>query len=197
MALTLRLNNPFRLQVRTERKDLTMKQTFTSAATSINSKKLPALYTIVMKNFGQYLRGWSILDVGGGKFDNGKEAMSLLGCSVSVYDPYNRSEEENAEALSRKYPCAFLSNVLNVIDSKEARKEVLTLCRKHSIFTFITVYEGDRSGIGRQTGKDSWQENRKLSDYMAEIEEVFPYVIKRNGYIIAASDDLIREYMEA
>ena len=62
------------------------------------------------------------------------------------------------------------SNVLNVIDSDG---EVSRIChRLEEIATttggtaYVTVYEGDRSCVGRQTGADSYQRNAPLRDYL-------------------------------
>lgn len=52
----------------------------------------------------------------------------------------------------------------------------------------ITVYEGDGSGIGRQTAADSWQENRRTADYMDEIAAALPgWLVARSGRLITAT----------
>lgn len=159
-----------------------MKQRFTSRATSINKDKLPAVY----KKLGtKILKDAKIIDVGGGKFDNAVNwAKEACNASVTVYDPYNRTEEENRKALAGSYQFAICSNVLNVIDSRDARIETLKTCSSHAAITFITVYEGNGTGIGRKTGEDQWQENRKLASYEDECREVFHTVNRKRGMLI-------------
>ena len=35
---------------------------------------------------------------------------------------------------------------------------------------FFKIYEGDRSGIGKQTGKDQYQRNMKVKDYLTKFK---------------------------
>lgn len=52
----------------------------------------------------------------------------------------------------------------------------------------VTVYEGDGSGQGRQTGADSWQENRRTADYVGEIAAALPgWQVTRSGRLIVAT----------
>ena len=50
---------------------------------------------------------------------------------------------------------------------------------------YIGVYEGDKSGIGKQTGKDSYQRNEKLESYLPTIQKVFPNAKIHKGIIHA------------
>lgn len=160
-------------------------QTITSASTSINSAKAPAVYG--MPAAVELMRGRSVIDVGGGRYDTGVEAAKAYGARVAVYDPYNRTPEHNAVVLGRGYDVAVVSNVLNVINSPAARRDVLTLAAAHAGVVLVTVYEGDGSGVGRQTGADAWQENRKTAGYMVEISAALPgYNVKRSGRLIIA-----------
>ena len=148
-----------------------MKQEFTSAATSINSSRCPAIYS--KPNVVPYLVNKRVLDYGGGKYDTAINRAKRYGCEVKVYDPYNRSESENLQALqSGPYDCVISSNVLNVIKEPEVRaavvRDMARHCKERGVM-FFTVYEGDKSGVGRQTGKDQWQENRPIESYMREV----------------------------
>ena len=69
-------------------------QEYDSAATSINSNKLPAIYKMI-----DFKPGKLYLDYGGGKFDNGIYYVKDLGATLLVYDPYNRSDEYNKETI--------------------------------------------------------------------------------------------------
>ena len=47
---------------------------------------------------------------------------------------------------------------------------------------------GDGSGQGRQTGADSWQENRRTADYVGEIAAALPgWQVTRSGRLIVAT----------
>ena len=74
------------------------------------------------------------------------------------------------------------------LDSVEARHELLNNAwdlTRYGAPVYITVYEGDRSGVGRQTGKDQWQNNRPLRDYLDEVLAVFPNATLYKGMIVA------------
>lgn len=162
-------------------------QEYDSAATSINSNKLPAIYKMVSFNEGDV-----VVDFGGGKFDNAVEYIRDKGATLCVYDPYNRSAEHNKEVLrilreNGGADAAVNSNVLNVIKEPEARKNVLeNIARitKPGAPIYITVYEGKGNGQEGPT-KSGYQLNRKTADYLEEIQEVFPDATRRGKLITA------------
>src|SRR5574344_1150588 len=98
-----------------------MKQSYTSANTSVNKNKLPALYNKV--NFPLMSGGYRIevIDYGCGKYDNSKKFIESFGSGWNGYDPYNRTEEENTKTAGimtmMKHGfvsgCVRCSNVLN------------------------------------------------------------------------------------
>ena len=157
-------------------------QTITSAATSL--RQVPAIFKKV--NFSGIN-----LDIGGGKYDEVQSYFDSEGinCQNLVYDPFNRSKDHNQSVLDKvkteRIHTVTISNVLNVIKDKEHRLEVLKLASQaNPIYCLITVYEGDRSGDGKETIK-GYQLNRKLKDYESEIREVFRVVKREYGYIKA------------
>ena len=164
-------------------------QEYDSAATSINSNKLPTIYKLV--NFEP---GKVYLDFGGGKFDNGVYYVRDLGATLLVYDPYNRSDEHNKEVLrvikeNGGADAALNSNVLNVIKEPEARLGVLKNIKKLTKpggDVYITVYEGTGKGNEGPT-KAGYQLNRKTADYLEEVQSVFPDA-KRKGKLIHATN---------
>ena len=162
-------------------------QEYDSAATSINSSKLPAIYKMInLEPGGLYV------DFGGGRWDNAVEYIKDKGATLVVYDPYNRSAEHNKEVLrilreNGGADAAVNSNVLNVIKEPEARKNVLeNIARitKPGAPIYITVYEGKGDGQEGPT-KSGYQLNRKTADYLEEIQEVFPDATRRGKLIIA------------
>ena len=168
-----------------------MKQEFTSANTSINNKKIPALFTIAREIFEPDTVNF---DIGGGKYDTVTDYLRGLNVQNLIWDKFNRSEEWNKNVLNTLIKCGgadtvTISNVLNVIKEWEHRYEVLEMAFAYSKPTasiYITVYEGDKSGVGRQTKNDCYQLNRTTADYIDEVSIVFPHV-ERFGKLIVCS----------
>lgn len=162
-------------------------QKFTSANTSINSTKLPAVFRRAE------LTAPLVMDYGCGKHtEHIRHHVNNLHKVYLPFDPYNQPDERNAatatmvcNAMYRRLPVDVIcSNVLNVIDDdgevqKVARhlEEIATASGGRA---FITVYEGNRSGIGRQTGPDQFQRNEPLRSYL----RFFRNATIHNGMII-------------
>lgn len=148
-------------------------QQFTSANTSINRSKLPSVYKRAP------LSAKLVFDYGCGKYTDHIADYVRSGNRVYLpYDPFNQPEARNKlsanyvlNAMHARFPVDVVcSNVLNVIDSEA---EISRICHHiEEIATttggtgYVTVYEGNRSGIGRQTGKDQYQRNEPLRDYL-------------------------------
>ena len=173
---------------------VTTEQEFDSAATSINSNKLPAIYKLIDLKPGSV-----VVDFGGGKFDNAVEYLKDKDVTLLVYDPYNRSADHNKEVLeilkkNGGADAAINSNVLNVIKEPEARNAVLQNIKKitkKGAPIYITVYEGTGKGNEGPT-KSGYQLNRKTSDYIDEISQVFSNV-NRKGKLITAINESLTE----
>jgi hypothetical protein len=143
-------------------------QPVTSAETCRNQKAAGA--RILTEIFDMPMR---VLDFGGGKYSEAQEYLQSLGAVCEVYDPYNRSYEENVNALSQKYDLMMCNNVLNVLNDDvimnviRDMQKVAEMCEVKKIV--VTVYERDRSGVGCQTGEDSYQRNEKTSAYVDKL----------------------------
>ena len=165
----------------------TADQKISSAATSINSSKLPAIFRMV-----KFQPDTINLDYGGGRFDNAAEELAKMNVTNLVYDPYNRSSEHNSEVLKQVRAnggadTVTISNVLNVIAEPEARQTVLRNAKKlvkPGGKVYITVYEGNKSGSGAET-KSGYQLNKDTKDYVDEISQVFGNVTRKGKLIIA------------
>lgn len=162
-------------------------QQYSSAATSINSSKLPALFSMV-----DFKEGSINLDYGGGRFDNVAEYLKdKYGATNLVYDKYNRSAQHNKEVLEQVHKTGgadtvTLSNVLNVIAEASERLAVLRNCKrflKSGGTCYITVYEGSGKGEGAPT-KSGYQLNSKTKDYEDEIKKVFSSVTRKGKLYI-------------
>ena len=161
-------------------------QEITSEDTSINERKLPALF-----NKLTFEDGTLNVDIGGGRFDNVAEHLSKQGAENVVYDPFNRSVKHNKQVAKRvrdgQADTATVANVLNVIREPNNRARVIQQAANAigaDGVAYFQIYEGDGTGQGRETSK-GWQENRKTADYESEIRAVFGEV-KRRGNIIEA-----------
>lgn len=161
-----------------------MIQKITSKNTSINSSKLPVIYNKI--DFSKFRNGFNILDYGCGKFNNGRDYITSIGGNWWGYDPFNRTEEENMLCHGNYYDCIICSNVLNVISDTLIIYEIIkqifnkVTLRKQAIF--VTVYEGNKSGIGKITKEDCYQRNEPLSNYVKYFNAVFctnDFVIKK------------------
>ena len=166
-----------------------MAQTFTSAATSINSTRLPAVYGKAT------LSAPLVFDYGCGKYTDHIEAyVRSLRKTYLPYDPYNKTDKENADsvtlvcnAMHLHYPVSVVcSNVLNVIDDDDTIRKIAHHIEEIVTATggtgYVTVYEGNRSGIGRRTGSDQYQRNEPLRSYLRH----FSNATIKNGMIVVA-----------
>ena len=150
-----------------------MAQTYTSKATSINRSKLPAVYrkaTLTARN---------VFDYGCGRYtEHIRQYVESLGKRYFPYDPYNQPPMDNAETdelvtmlLDNYVPVDMVcSNVLNVIDDEDEIRYIAngatSVVVKGGGTAYFTVYEGDRSGVGRRTGEDQYQRNEPLKSYL-------------------------------
>lgn len=166
-----------------------IEQKYDSSVTSINSSKLPAIFSMIT-----LAPGTVNLDFGGGKYDNVAEYLKPLDVLNVVYDPFNRSKEHNKEVLdvvkqNGGADTITCSNVLNVIEEPENRLDVIKKCYrclKPGGIAYFTVYEGSGSGEGKANDKRaSYQTNMKTSDYVDDIASVFPNVTRKGKLIIA------------
>ena len=162
-------------------------QKFTSANTSINSKKIPTAFT----KFRAY---GNVLDFGCGKYTTHiKDYVNAQLASYFPYDKYNQPDSVNDAAMyvGRKYgyDTIFCCNVLNVIDSDDVvwiiLHDMYDMLQRRSIM-YIQIYEGNKTGIGKQTKTDCFQRNMRTKEY----EKFFgafqgvPYTVRYHGNII-------------
>jgi hypothetical protein len=169
----------------TERDDTPVSQAISSAGTSLN--QVPALFKDKNAVFGAVN-----IDIGGGRFNATTDYLRSTGTENMVFDPYNRDAEENTDTLAflqggERADTTTIANVLNVIAEPGARANVILQAAKAikpGGVAYFTVYEGDGGGAGKQTTA-GWQNNRKTSDYVSEIEQYFTDVERKGKLIIA------------
>ena len=152
-----------------------MKQEFTSKNTSINTKKLPAIYNKI--NWDK-ARGKTVYDFGCGKPETINLIQDFLeqyDIDYIPYDPYHQSLADQTVAFERRFDADvyICSNVLCVIKEYDNVQKVIneisnyTTPYKNKAF-FFKIYEGDKTGQGRETKKDCWQRNQKTKDYLQQ-----------------------------
>ena len=168
-----------------------MAQSFTSSATSINKERLPAVYRKAS------LSARIVMDYGSGKYtDHIKQYVNEQHRTYLPYDPYNQPDDRNAatatlvcNAMYLHFPVDVIcSNVLNVIDDDDTVRKIARHIEEITTMSggtaFVTVYEGDKSSQGRQTGKDQYQRNEPLRNYL----RFFTNATIKNGMIVVSQN---------
>lgn len=112
-----------------------------------------------------------ILDYGCGAYNLNKELAEEKGYTWYGYDKYNRNEEENIKSIEIAYnnhiDYLICSNVLNVIEEDYIIEEIminLYHIADNDTIIKITIYEGSKDGIGKETSK-GYQRNKKAIEY--------------------------------
>lgn len=160
-----------------------VKQLYSSANTSINSKNLPASTKYIAWN--KYI-GKCFLDYGGGKFNNLRNYLKEnYNINLFIYDKFNRTQNENIEALSSSPSGIICNNVLNVIREQEIIDNILAEIASFNVIAYFSIYNGDKSGIGKTTKSDCYQRNQTTKEYIPMIQKFFKYIYIKNGIIIA------------
>ena len=175
-------------------------QKHSSKNTSINSTRLPAVYNKVNWNhYAHFADNYGVVDYGCGRIETQKLIRNKLKHhkikNFYPYDPYHEcivSHQAVRHYLtdSKSNKVIVCSNVLNVIDDDKALNSVIkNLCDMIVINLpdgtyrmnpcYITVYEGNKSGTGKETKKDCWQRNERLSVYLEKFND---YIKKKYNH---------------
>lgn len=166
-------------------------QKLSSKNTSINKNQAPIIVKEVAKRVG-WIPGSKNLDLGGGRYDILTEKLhDEHSVTNLIYDPFNRSEEHNKQILQsleeEKADTVTISNVLNVVQEIDERINIIKNAHnylKDGGSAFITVYEGNKSNIGKETKKDQFQLNKPMQDYIEEVSQVFEHAEIKGKLII-------------
>ena len=160
---------------------LTEKQNISGGGTIVPGQ-VPATYKPKADfNFA----GYDILDYGCGT-GTGKEYIKahnkeerFAGTKVFNYEPfpkYHVDERQKFIASSNPKKMICCNNVLNVIDDDltDILTEIKQVAKRADVSEIIfKIYQGDKSGKGKQTGKDKYQRNEKTAVYIPKIRKVF------------------------
>lgn len=170
-------------------------QHYTSAITSVNTKKLPILHQrinleAIARDYGK--KGF-VIDYGCGKaILHIQEYVTSRGWGYLAYDPYWCVGDSWDKICSKAnfikemgFPViGVCSNVLNVIDSREEISRIKD--RLYGLSTnkmaFFSIYAGDKSGHGRETRPDCWQRNEPVENYITAQFETIRSGILTSGF---------------
>ena len=156
----------------------------------MNSRKVPKVYQKIIPDTTPRV----VFDYGCGKFiDHIRDSLPDH-ITYIPYDPFNQPYDVNERGIrflnyvsstKNKVPMDIVcASVLNVIDDTEVVANIgrmLTRLHEESgCGVYISVYEGDKSGVGKRTGKDQYQRNEPLQAY----QKFFPGSSIRNKMIV-------------
>lgn len=172
-------------------------QEFSSGDTSINSGKLPATFgSLAKKGVVKFEEGGVNADIGGGRFDNGTEELEdTYGVENLIFDPFNRSKEHNEQVASRiengGADTVTVNSVLNVIQESGNRDKVVRQAAnaiKEDGSAYFLIYQGSKEdqAKGARETKKGFQNFKKTSEYISEIERHFDSVEKVGANLIIA-----------
>lgn len=161
-------------------------QDITSSGTSINKI---AKFCRVAFNTGIIKVGSRVYDYGAGKYiQKAKDYAKKKGFDVVAYDPYNLPQEYNdiSFAQLRMVDMICCNNVLNVLTDNALHalcSNLHSIAYMNKLSIYITVYEGNCTGIGKISKKDCYQRHMKVADYIPFLEKYFPMVTCKSGII--------------
>lgn len=116
-------------------------------------------------------------------------------CKVFLYDPFHGFDEtyEFCEGCAKSDKNIITcNNVLNVLQDyilESAITHIAVIANRHKCDVIFKIYEGDKSGKGKESKKDCYQRNEKTESYIDLIKAImnigYHYDIKKTGqYII-------------
>ena len=130
-----------------------------------------------------------VFDFGAGKRGKVDVWMAAHDISYWPYDPFNRSERENAKALLNAFLCdvVFCANVLNVVEDKHMHDTLQLLWditnRTNNRQAFVSVYHNRSRGPNLQR-KGYIQRNQPLEWYVPLLEAYFTTVVKVGDVLV-------------
>lgn len=173
-------------------------QKHSSKNTSVNTARLPAVYNKIY--WGPY-ENYHIFDIGCGQLKTQQMIKDFLNDhGVKNFYPW----DPNHKCLSNKIKTItamnnmntqkviICSNVLNVIDNNKSLNNLIAFICDMSVVqepsgiyrmnpVYVTVYEGDKSGVGRETKKDCWQRNEQLIFYLSKFNDYIKHKYNHNA----------------
>ena len=165
-----------------------IKDTQKVTSANISQKQIAGFYKKALKN-GMIDDCFEVFDYGCGKHLNLLTRFAMENkFMVYGFDKYNQTEDHNNKMLDNVKYSNFIAcnNVLNVLENValyDVMAHLHGLSLKHNKKVYITVYEGDKSGIGKVSKKDCYQQNRKALDYVKILKKLWKKVYLYKGII--------------
>ena len=167
-------------------------QKLSSMNTSVNTSKLPAVWNKLNWDWVRNHSISNIVDYGCGKRATQNLVRNKLLDEIAVrhcyfpYDPYWGDVDAIRNAIScltqwKEADLCVCASVLNVIDSVDAIKKIIKEVTQAAYWVF-SIYEGNKSGEGKETKEGCWQHNKRNKEYCWIFNEleVGPYYVKGN-----------------
>lgn len=137
-----------------------------------------------------------VLDYGCGK-GMSKEfcEKTYNNCNVFLYDPFHGFNETDSflkQCKESEKNIITCNNVLNVLQDNMLEAvitHIAVIANRYRCDVIFKIYEGDKSGKGKESKKDCYQRNEKTENYVSLIKAIvnigYHYDVKRKGqYII-------------
>lgn len=174
-------------------------QEVSSMMTSINTKKLPAIWgkLNIFKDIHK------IVDYGAGRPETTNLVMDRLKRLFNLaerptyfpYDPYWGDVDMNDNALyhlteKQDIDLCICANVLNVVDCDTIHEIIKNVTRARQ--WVFQIYEGDKSGEGRFTKPGCWQQNKRTREYLWIFNELGVKGVVVKGNFITNDASLLK-----
>ena len=160
-------------------------QEFSSKNTSTNYAKLPAIYGKVNWNL---FKEMLVFDYGCGNPTTQKNIRTFLKEKEVNYKGFDLYWHSDDFSNIHKSDLVICANLLCVIKENSIVQKIINLILATNKPFIIQIYEGNKSGIGKQTGVDQYQRNLKTKDYLNCFDWKGVDVIVYKGCIIRERD---------
>lgn len=169
-------------------------QKYSSKMTSVNTSKAPVVWKKL--NLTLFKDHVNVVDYGAGRKATSEKVYLLLATLFEAqgtklnyfpYDPYWQEEGVNRNAIScltyhGTCDLCVCANVLNVVDYDTIVSIIKEVTKaKNWIFQ---IYEGDRTGEGKETKFDCFQQNKLTKDYVWIFNETLRETGFRGQYFV-------------
>lgn len=165
--------------------------------TSEDTSVIQIASTFTHFNFPSNVR---LLDYGGGQYNVMKDAFNVIypEGTMEIMDAFNRTNTHNnrISKMFKKNPAdvVTVNNVLNVIDSRDARIGVIQSAYDYlsddGYAIFLCYKSGKKGAAGKDIDTGNYQTDMKLSEYKPEVDEVFEHSEIVGNYIIASKSPI-------
>lgn len=169
-------------------------QKYISAETSVNTVKVPALFTdkrfLGSLHAFDDLDAFSIIDYGCGKssaINPDKTTAELFlerEFNNVVYEGYDLTWRPDTQVLTRLHTVATCCNVLNVIAEREVRESIYNTLSHNAKVCYFYIYNSHKAGPTRC----GYQVAEPAKFYASEMKDFFSFITVQGNMIIAKEE---------